>query len=196
MAHTLTHEQQEVLRMHAEAVASFGRRVRAVGAGQWDAPTPCTEWTVRDLVNHLTVEQLWVPPLMEGATVEEVGDRFDGDRLGDDPVGAWRSAATAAREAFTRHGALDATVHLSSGDTRAVEYCSQMAMDAAVHTWDLARATGGDTRLAPELVAFARREVEPYADELAASGLFAPPVKVSDDADGQTRLLALLGRRA
>lgn len=196
MAHMLTDEQEEVLRMHAEALASFGRRVRAVGANQWDAPTPCTRWTVRDLVNHLTVEQLWVPLLMDGATVDEVGDRFGGDQLGDDPVGAWRQAATAAREAFTRPGTLDATVHLSAGDTRAVDYCSQMAMDAAVHTWDLARATGGDTRLAPELVAFARREVEPYVDQLSSSGLFDPPVKVSDDADEQTKLLALLGRHA
>ncbi|AXI76759.1 TIGR03086 family metal-binding protein [Peterkaempfera bronchialis] len=196
MAHTLTDEQEEVLRMHAEALASFGRRVRAVGANQWKAPTPCTRWTVRDLVNHLTVEQLWVPPLMEGATLAEVGDRFDGDQLGDDPVGTWRRAATAARDAVIRHGALDATVHLSAGDTPAVEYCSQLTTDAAVHTWDLARATGGDTRLAPELVAFARREVEPYADQLSAGGLFAPPVEVPDDADEQTRLLALLGRRA
>ncbi|MFJ6216067.1 TIGR03086 family metal-binding protein [Streptomyces sp. NPDC092296] len=196
MAHTLTDEQEEVLRMHAEALASFGRRVRAVGANQWSAPTPCSEWTVRDLVNHLTVEQLWVPPLMEGATLEEVGDRFAGDRLGDDPAAAWRHAATAAREAFTRHGALDRTVRLSSGATPAVKYCSQLAMDAAVHTWDLARATGGDTRLAPELVGFARREVEPYADQLPASGFFGGPVKVSDDADEQTKLLALLGRNA
>ena len=194
MVHTLTDEQEEVLRMHAEAVASFGRRVRAVGSNQWGAPTPCTRWTVRDLVNHLTVEQLWVPPLMEGATVEEIGDRFEGDQLGDDPLGVWRRAAAAARGAFARPGALDSTVGLSAGPTPAVEYCSQMAMDAAVHTWDLARATGGDTRIAPELVAFARREVEPYADRLSASGLFDPPVKVSDSADEQTKLLALLGR--
>ncbi|WP_055591436.1 TIGR03086 family metal-binding protein [Streptacidiphilus griseoplanus] len=196
MAHTLTDEQEEVLRKHAEALASFGRRVRAVGAGQWEAPTPCTEWTVRDLVNHLTVEQLWVPPIMDGATVEEIGDRFDGDQLGNDPVGAWRRAATAAREAFTRPGALDTVAHLAAGDTRAVDYCSQMTMDAAVHTWDLARATGGDTRLAPELVAFCRREVEPCVDQLAATGLFAPQVDVPGDADEQTRLLALLGRQA
>ncbi|WP_377272376.1 TIGR03086 family metal-binding protein [Peterkaempfera sp. SMS 1(5)a] len=196
MAHTLTDEQEEVLRMHAEALASFGRRVRAVGAGQWDAATPCTKWTVRELVNHLTVEQLWVRPMMDGATVAEVGDRFEGDLLGNDPVGVWRRAATAAREAFTRPGALDTVAHLTAGDTRAVDYCSQMTMDAAVHTWDLARATGGDTRLAPELVAFARQEVEPYADRLAATGLFAPPVKVPDDADEQTRLLAVLGRCA
>jgi uncharacterized protein (TIGR03086 family) len=196
MAYTLTDEQEEMLRLHAEALASFGRRVRAVRADQWGATTPCTEWTVRDLVNHLTVEQLWVPPLLDGATLDQVGDRFDGDQLGDDPVGSWRRAATAAREAFTRPGALDRTVHLSLGPTSAVEYCGQMTMDAAVHTWDLARATSGDTRLAPELVAFSRREIEPYADALPASGMFDPPVNVPDDADEQTKLLAMLGRRS
>ena len=63
-----------------------------VGADQWALDTPCTEWNVRTLVNHVTVEDLWVPPLLRGATIEEIGDRFDGDQLGDDPKAAWRTA--------------------------------------------------------------------------------------------------------
>ena len=53
---------------------------------------------MRDLANHVTNENLWTVPLMEGATIEEVGDRFDGDVLGDDPIG---SALAAARAAIT-----------------------------------------------------------------------------------------------
>lgn len=135
--------EREVLRLHAEALASFGRRAHLVAANQWSAPTPCSDWTVRDLVNHLTAEQLWVPELLTGSTVAEVGGRLDGDVLGEDPAGAWSTAAARAREAFTVPGALELTVHLSYGDRSALAYCAEMTVDATVHTWDLARATGG-----------------------------------------------------
>lgn len=81
-------------------IGEFDRRVRAVRPEQWADPTPCTEWDVRALVNHLVTEQLWAPLLLDGATIEDIGDRFDGDQLGDDPVAAWASAATATLEAF------------------------------------------------------------------------------------------------
>ncbi|WP_374984947.1 TIGR03086 family metal-binding protein [Streptomyces fradiae] len=182
--------------LHQEALDLFSSHVHAVRDEQWDAPTPCAEWSVRDLVNHLTGEQLWVPDLVrEGRTVAEVGDAYDGDVLGDDPVAAWDRAAEGARRAFAEEGALDRTVALSSGDTAATAYCSQMVMDAVVHSWDLARAIGADERLPGPLVDLAYREVAPYADSLAASGLFADPVPSPPDADAQTRLLNLLGRR-
>ncbi|WP_051969798.1 TIGR03086 family metal-binding protein [Kitasatospora azatica] len=187
---------REVVRLYAEATASFGRRVHQVARNQWHSPTPCADWSVHDLVNHLTAGQLWVPELLMGATIAEVGDRFDGDMLGADPVAAWTSAATAARAAFTVPGAMDLTVHLSYGDRAALDYCAELTVDLTVHTWDLAHATGQDAHLAPELVEFALHEVTPYADQLAASGAFAPPVATPPQADPQTRLLGLLGRRA
>jgi uncharacterized protein (TIGR03086 family) len=70
-----------------------------------------------------------------------------------------------------------------------------MTMDLTVHAWDLARGIGADERLDPELINEVLAFVEPQGEQLAGSGLFAPPVAVSDDADSQTRLLALLGRR-
>ncbi|MFE0171015.1 TIGR03086 family metal-binding protein [Streptomyces sp. NPDC059002] len=185
----------EVLDRHAAALDLFTDRVHAVRADQWDAPTPCTQWSVRDLVGHLTAEQLWVPPLVrDGATTASVGDAFDGDVLGPDPVTSWDTAATASRAAFREPGALDRTVHLSFGPTSAAFYCGQMTTDLLVHAWDLSRAIGADETLPAELVDFAVREVTPYAGELAKSGLFAAAVEPPPDADAQTRLLALLGR--
>jgi hypothetical protein len=67
-------------------------------------------------------------------------------------------------------------------------------MDTVVHAWDLARAIGADTRLPDPLVSFALRELSGYADRLAASGLFDPPLPVPAHADSLTRLLALTGR--
>ncbi|MET9568940.1 maleylpyruvate isomerase N-terminal domain-containing protein [Streptomyces virginiae] len=85
--------------------APLRRAVRAVKGDRWDAPTPCTEWTVRDLVNHVTGEQLLIPPLIAGGrTLEELGDAFPGDVPGDDPVAAWdaRPAARTRRPGCSR----------------------------------------------------------------------------------------------
>ncbi|MEU8682592.1 TIGR03086 family metal-binding protein [Streptomyces sp. NPDC048611] len=186
----------EILRTHGEALALFGTRVHAVRGDQWDAPTPCTDWPVRALVNHLTAEQLWVPRLVrDGAAITDVGADYDGEVLGDDPAAAWDRAAVAAVAAFAERGALERPVQLSYGAVPAAGYCTQMTADAVVHTWDLSRAIGADERLPGPLATAALREVEPYAPGLAASGLFAPAVEAPADADDLTRLLCLLGRR-
>ncbi|RPF44589.1 uncharacterized protein (TIGR03086 family) [Streptomyces sp. Ag109_G2-6] len=187
---------QTLPEQHAAALRLFGERVRAVADGQWDAPTPCAEWTVRDLVNHVTGEQLWIVPLVtEGRTVAEVGDELSGDLLGRDPAGAWERAAAAGLAAFAAPGALERTVGLSYGPTRGAAYCAELTADCVVHAWDLSRAIGADDRLPAGLVEFSLKEVMPYADGLAASGMFDAPLEVPAGADAQTRLLALLGRR-
>lgn len=177
------------------AMGEFDRRVRAIRDDQWGYPTPCAEWDVRALVNHLVTEQLWAPLLLEGATIEDVGDRFEGDQLGDDPVTAWVSAAAAARDAFAAPGALRRSVELSYGRRPAQGYCQEMTLDLAVHAWDLARAIQADERLDERLVAEVLVFVEPQVGQLAGTGLFAAPIDVAEDANAQTRLLALLGRR-
>lgn len=184
----------EPLEQHGRAMEEFDRRVRLVGDDQWELPTPCTEWDVRELVNHLVIEQLWAPQLLGGATLEEVGDRFDGDQLGDDPVATWEESSQAAREAFTAPGALDGTVHTTMGEIPTLEYTRQMTIDLAIHAWDLARAIGADERLDPELVAALYEVWEPRTEMLAGSGVFAPPVEVPPEADTQIQLLAILGR--
>jgi uncharacterized protein (TIGR03086 family) len=177
-------------------VAGVGEFDRGVRSEQWHNATPCAGWDVRALVNHLVIEQLWAPLLLDGATIEDVGDRFDGDQLGDDPVVAWADAAAAAREAFAAPGALRRFVELSYGRRPAERYCREMTMDLTVHAWDLARGINTDERLDGRLVSDVLAFIEPQVEQLATTGLFATPVAVGEDADAQTRLLALLGRRA
>lgn len=87
----------EPLEQHARAMDEFDARIRLVGDAQWHLPTPCTEWDVRMLADHLVAEQLWAPHLLRGETLEEVGDRYDDDQLGADPVGTWEEADAQTR---------------------------------------------------------------------------------------------------
>lgn len=184
----------EQLEAFDRAMREFDGRVHRIGGEQWQAATPCTEWTVRDLVTHLTAEHLWAPWLLRGATLEDVGDRFDGDVLGDDPVGSWERASDASRAAFHAPGALGGTVHTGGGPSPAEEYARQMTMDLAVHAWDLARGIGADGRLDEELAGLVLRQVEPVAAAWRGTGIFGPAVPVPASSPAQDRLLGLLGR--
>ncbi|GAA3570417.1 TIGR03086 family metal-binding protein [Amycolatopsis ultiminotia] len=180
---------------HGNALDLFDRAVHAIGPQDWDRGTPCTAWSVRDLVNHLVAEQLWAPHLLAGATLDEVGDRFDGDVLGTDPVATWESAAAAARSAWLSPGVPGRTVHVSAGLLPAEEYGWQMTIDLAVHGWDLATALGEPNPVPAELATRLLDVVRPMVEDIQGSGLVDPPVAVSPAAGAPARLVALLGRR-
>lgn len=181
----------EATTLHRRTVELWQSRLAAVGAGQWGAATPCSEWDVHALVNHVVGEELWAVPLLGGATIAEVGDRFQGDVLGPDPHGTARRAAVDATEAAAQVPAA-ATVHLSYGEEKAEEYLRQLAADHLVHAWDLAVAVGGDRYLDPELV----REVAGWfterEDTYRGFGIIGPHAGASGDP--QTDLLAAFGR--
>ncbi len=186
----------DLLDAHGQALEVFDRSVHHIGLSDWDSPTPCTDWTVRDLVNHLVYDQLWVPELLAGKTIAEVGDKYDGDQLHDDPIEAWTTSSQAARAALLAPGALEGDVHLSFGDAYATEYAWQLTLDAAVHGWDLATAIGASADVIGDELAKALLEyVEPRVAEWSGSSWFGEPVPVGDHADPQTRLVSLLGRR-
>ena len=176
------------------ATAHFGELVHAIKDDQWGDTTPCSDWDVRALVNHLVYEARWAPPLLEGQSLEEVGSRFDGDLLGDDPKASYDDAVAGVRAALDGPNVKD-TVQLSFGETPAHEYLAQMTCDFVVHSWDLARGIGADDTLDPDMVQWVDDIARPQAAMLAASGMFDPPVDVAADADPQTKLLALFGRR-
>ncbi|MBF4765959.1 TIGR03086 family protein [Nocardioides islandensis] len=142
----------DVFTLYHRSVEHFADRLTAIKDDQWADPTPCADWDVRALVNHVTYENLWTVPLMEGATIAEVGDRFEGDVLGDDPIGAALDAARAAIDCVREQLPAGGEVHLSFGDRPKEEYARQLAADHLLHGWDVAVATRGDTRIDPHLV--------------------------------------------
>ena len=154
----------DVAALHARAEEAWLDVVRAVDDGQLAAPTPCTEWDVRALLNHVVGEDRWTAPLMAGQTIEQVGDRFDGDLLGHDFRTAAEQAAKEAVASLSEPGAGGRTVHLSFGDTPAEEEAWQLTADHLLPGWDLAAATGQDRALDDELVRavaqwYAEREI-------------------------------------
>jgi uncharacterized protein (TIGR03086 family) len=176
------------------AMNDFADRLHAVKPDQWDLPTPCEQWNVRELVGHMVGENVWAPELFAGKTIAEVGDRFDGDLLGSDPVTAFDTSATAAVRAASAEGALDRIVHLSFGDFPGKEYADQLFADALIHGWDLARAIDADERLDPDLVAACAQWFAYREDGYRQAGAIGPRVDVPAGADPQTRLLAAFGR--
>lgn len=178
------------------AVAGFQRALDAVADDAWTAPTPCTEWDVRALTNHVCSEQRWLAALVGGQSMAEVSSSLDGDLLGDDPVASFAEAAADARAALEALPSLSLTVELSGGPTAVQRYCDEVGADTLIHTWDLARAVGADERLPADLVDVAAVVVEPWIAPQGIPGVFAAALDVPDDADAQTRLLAALGRRA
>lgn len=177
------------VRLQHRAHQDFARRIATVT--DWNAPTPDTDWSVRDLVKHVVEEQQWVPHLLAGRSVAQA--RASIDVLRDDLAGEWALYSLAALAAW-RSTPVDATVQLSYDTVPMAEYLREQVADVTIHTWDLARAIGGDDALDEELVSAVWTVFEPQRDTLEASGLFASPVPVAEDAPLQTRLLAVTGR--
>jgi uncharacterized protein (TIGR03086 family) len=149
---------------------------------------------VRDLVNHVAAEDLWAPLLLQGMTLEEVGDRFDGDVLGDDPRAGWSRARQGVLDAL--NGSTVPLVHTSMGQIDTDEYLGQLFADHLIHSWDLARGIGADEELDPELAGYCYRRSLPAQAAIRASGVFGSQIVPPAGAGPQVRLLALYGRRA
>jgi uncharacterized protein (TIGR03086 family) len=185
----------EVKGLFARALGHYGQLVHAIRHDQWHGETPCADWDVSVLVNHLVSENLWMPPLLDGKTIADVGDAFDGDLLGEDPKAAWDRSADGVGRAV-QASSLDRTVHLSYGDVSAEHYISELFSDLTIHGWDLARAIGADETIDPESVEILYEKYKPIEDGLKATGMFGPKIEPPPGADRQAQLLAVFGRVA
>ena len=180
--------------IHKKAGENTKKIFEGVKDEDWKKDSNCPPWTVHDLANHIVSENLWVKPLIEGKTIEDVGFQFEGDMLGDDPVRSYENSIEEASESFSQSGAMEATVHLSYGDFPGRVYCSHRIVDLVIHGWDLAVSTGQDDNLPGELVQAVWTIIEPDLQQMQESGYFGKPVTIPEDADPQTKLLGALGR--
>ena len=186
---------KNIAQLHRASLDATRVTVAGVKADQWTWPTPNEGWDVRALLNHIVTGNLWAAELGAGRTIAEVGTRLDGDVLGGDPLGAYDASAAVAAATFEAPGALEAPCAVSYGPVPGSVYAGHRFIDVLIHGWDLAVATRQDTRMDPSLVEACFAVLEPQLDQLQASGAFGTEVAVPADADPQTRLLAVLGRR-
>ena len=179
------------------AGSEFERRLADVTPDQLSRPTPCAEWTVRDLISHVVGESIMSVRLLHGADAEEAMVGLDGDILGDDASAAFATAASAECAAFEESGATERIVHHPAMDMPGAQLLGFRIGGLTLHTWDLAHGSGGDETLDSELVEAVWAQLSPMAPFIAQTGVFGlgPSGEVGQDAPLQVRLLDLSGRR-
>jgi uncharacterized protein (TIGR03086 family) len=179
-----------------QAGDGFAHRLERVRPHQWTLPTPCTEWDIRALVNHVVGANRRYTMLLHGAPADEVDATRHLDHLGGDAVASFVATARELNSAFREPGALARTATHPAGARTGAQLLGMRVLDVAVHTWDLARAIGADESLDPDVVAFSLT-MQNVFDSGRQRGVFAQPpgngTRASDTA--QARLLHLSGRR-
>ncbi len=180
------------------ARAEFDRRLRQVEVADWDRPTPCADWNVRDLVLHVLGGLAMIPALLNGCTREEAEAILQGATVPEDFVAEFNRLADAQAEAFAAPGALERVCNHPRGDFPGAVLLGFRTGDFALHAWDLARAIGADETLNGELVAFVWDGIQPMLPVIGTLGAFGdgPSGTVPENAPLQTRLLDATGRRA
>ena len=173
----------------------FAQRLARVQPDQWTALTPCTEWDVRALVNHVVGANRRYTLLLHGATAGEVDATRTVDHLGHDPVASFVTTAAELNAAFRQPGALSRTAHHPAGERTGAQLLQMRVLDVAVHTWDLARAIAADESLDPDVIAFALTLQDTFKAGRARGSFAPPPGKTPAHLSAQARLLHLLGRR-
>jgi uncharacterized protein (TIGR03086 family) len=167
---------------------------------QWEREVPDgMRWragtrVLRDVVNHHAYDDIWVPDVLAGKTVAEVGDKYEGDLLGADPKRSFSRIVDAAVAAVRGFADFDRTVHLTYGDFPVRVYLLHITIFRGFGAYDIATFAGVDSELPAPLVRGLWELIEPEAEELRELGVFGPKITVPDDAPLQDRLLALSGR--
>lgn len=166
------------------------------GVTDWGAPTPCSDWTTRDVLVHVIDEQLWIPGLLAGGSMDEVAEDLEEplrrlrEASGPELVAQWRAIREPVAASW-RGTDDDDEVSLSYGSAPVHHYLAQQTFDLAVHAWDLAVSQGidlaWDAPLADAVLEFVRTDL---ADNPAPQ-LFDPPVPGFDGPDTSARDAAL-----
>lgn len=184
----------EISDRYRRRAAAFTEKVAAVPDDRWDAPTPCDDWTVRELVGHVVGTQ----GLFLGFVGQEVGEAPSVD---DDPLGAWQAATAAVQAELDDPERAGAEFDGLGGRTTLEAAVDRiLALDLVLHGWDLARGAGLDDTIQPgeiEHVFENARALEAAFGEHARSpAVFGPALDTPADASDEERLLAFTGRRA
>jgi uncharacterized protein (TIGR03086 family) len=168
--------------------------VAAVPDTAWAAPTPCSEWTVRQVLNHARIDQQAYGLVLTGGRPDS--DPFHPtDALAGDPVAELDRVLRMVADAYADLPADAEQVPTPLGPMPLPFAAATAAMDAAVHAWDIAAATGQNRPLSTDLAGGIWPAAERIVDQLRdAYRVFAPAREVAKGYDRSETLLAFLGR--
>jgi uncharacterized protein (TIGR03086 family) len=178
---------------------AFERRTAAVQPDQWSNPSPCEEWTARDVVGHIVD--------MHAAMLRPLGRELpSAPSIQEDPLGALRAARVEVEAVLADPALAGTEVDTPGGRMTAEQHIDQVvSADMIIHGWDLARATGQDDAIDPadvEMMFTGLRSMPaPALEMMRTPGAFGPgivvwgpEVKVPEEAPDQDRLLGMVGR--
>lgn len=181
------------------AGSEFRRRLVAVRDDHWALATPCDEWNVRVLVNHVIGGNFRYEMILNGEPPDTILGTHEKDWLARGSMTAFDEGLKRVTDAFTRPGILERQVHHpKSGSMTGAELRLLRVNELTVHAWDLAKSIDTDDHLDPEVVLWLVHRLEPLAPIISASGLYkalsTSPESTSSKSP-QSRLLTLVGRR-
>ena len=185
----------DTVELLTKVVGETRRVVDEVRPDQLGDPTPCADWTVRDLLNHLTAgSTMFAVSAEQGSVPDEVVAQLSGDTLGDDYKTAFATAAERAITAFNLPGLMEKQLTMPFGAMPAPVALNIAAFDLATHTVDLARATGQQVQADDLLEAALEIGRQIVTPEFRTPGVLGEEQPVADDAPVADRLLAFAGR--
>ena len=177
-------------------VGETDKIITGLSDDQLALPTPCTDWKIRDLINHIVGgSTMFAVSAETGSLPDDVMATLSGDVLGDDFKGAWKAASERALKAFEVPGVMEKTVTLPFGAMPGGVALNIAIFDVATHACDLASATGqsvGDTDLLEAALSMGKQMIGP---DFRKPGIFDAEQPCADDAPVADRLLAFAGRK-
>ncbi|MGI9022690.1 MAG: TIGR03086 family metal-binding protein [Acidimicrobiales bacterium] len=182
----------DVVDLDRRAVNATAEVLAATTDDQYTAPTPCGQWSVRDLVSHLLAGNVKYARVAGGGDWVEGAPEVD---LGDDPLGTYRQSAEALLQAWRKPGTLDRQIHMPWGPDRVEAAAYLHVGDTLVHGWDLAKATGRTLDADADVVEVSLAKYATWLPPQRPEGFpFDDARHIDDDAPPIDRLAAFLGR--
>ncbi len=174
----------------SHAAGHTGTVLRGVPADHLAAPTPCADWDVRTLVNH--VLQVGSALALAGRGGPVPGELWTAELIDDDFAARFTSDAATATAGWSMPPA--APISMGEHEMPPAAVAAMLATDLTIHGWDLARATNQDYDPDPAAVDLTARFMAEMAEQGRAMGIFAAPVPVAPDAGAFATVLAVSGR--
>jgi hypothetical protein len=144
------------------------------------------------LANHAK-DEAWVPDVIAGKTMEQVGDAWKGDLLGSDPIRSYDKLNDLATAAVSKPIADGQIAHLSYGDFPVATFLEHTSYYRGFQAPLVAKVAGIPFHMSDDLIDMLWESVEPQIEDLRAIHVFGPPTEAPDGADRQDLLLAMTG---